>query len=76
MQKVDLRGVCCPMNFVKAMLVIEELDIGDVAEFLLDGGEPIENVPRSVEQAGHRILALENVEDYFRLTVEKGEEAD
>ncbi len=73
---LDLRGVKCPINFVKVMLALEELEIGEVLEFFLDDGEPIGNVPRSLEQAGHKLLARNRVGDYFRLVVEKGEEAD
>lgn len=73
---VDLRGVKCPTNFVKAMLVLEETKIGEVVEFFLDEGEPVNNVPRSLEEAGHKLLGLTNAGDYFRLIVEKGEEAD
>jgi TusA-related sulfurtransferase len=76
MQVVDLRGVKCPTNFVKAMLALEEMEIGEVVEFFLDDGEPINNVPRSLEQAGHKLLDQTNAGDYFRLVVEKGEEAD
>lgn len=76
MQAIDLRGVKCPTNFVKAMLALEEMEIGEVVEFFLDDGEPINNVPRSLEQAGHKLLDQTNAGDYFRLVVEKGEEAD
>ncbi len=73
---VDLRGVKCPTNFVKAMLVLEEMEMDEVVEFFLDDGEPVNNVPRSLEEAGHKLLGLTNAGDYFRLVVEKGEEAD
>lgn len=73
---LDLRGVKCPINFVKVMLALEELEIGEVLEFFLDDGEPIDNVPRSLEQAGHKLLARTQAGDHFRLVVEKGKEAD
>ncbi|HYS42570.1 MAG TPA: sulfurtransferase TusA family protein, partial [Geobacteraceae bacterium] len=45
MKTIDLRGVSCPTNFVKAKLALEMVDAGEVVEFLLDDGEPVKNVP-------------------------------
>ena len=44
---VDLRGVVCPLNFVKAKIELEKIEIGDILEVLLDEGEPVRNVPTS-----------------------------
>ena len=35
---------------------------GDVAEIHLKGSEPLENVPRSVEDMGHSIISLESLD--------------
>ena len=40
MQVIDLRGVSCPTNFVKAKLALEDLENGTIAQILLDDGEP------------------------------------
>ena len=75
MTTIDLRGVGCPTNFVKAKLALEELTTGDLVEILLDDGEPVKNVPRSLKGEGHKLLALkETAEGHYLLTVEKGEE--
>jgi len=74
MQKVDLRGVGCPTNFVKAKLALEMIDAGEVVEFLLDDGEPVKNVPRSLKAEGHKLLGLTEIDGYYRLTIEKVEE--
>jgi sulfite reductase (ferredoxin) len=39
--KTDLRGVACPLNFVKAKLELEKIEIGDVLEVLHDEGESV-----------------------------------
>ena len=31
---IDLRGVCCPTNFVKPKLALELVDAGETVEFL------------------------------------------
>ena len=52
---LDLTGVVCPLNWVKARLKLEELDPGDELTLLLDPGEPIESVPRSAQEDGHDV---------------------
>lgn len=52
---LDLTGVVCPLNWVKAKLALEELDPGDELTVLLDPGEPIESVPRSAREDGHDV---------------------
>lgn len=71
MQTIDLRGVCCPTNFVKAKLALEMVDAGEVVEFLLDDGEPVKNVPRSLKAEGHKLLGLKEADGYYILTLEK-----
>ena len=75
MQVIDLRGVSCPANFVKAKLALEELENGEQATILLDDGEPVKNVPRSLKADGHKLLGLAQTEDgHYILTLEKHEE--
>jgi tRNA 2-thiouridine synthesizing protein A len=52
---LDLRGVVCPLNWVRAKLALEDLKAGDELTLLLDPGEPIENVPRSAREDGHEV---------------------
>ncbi|MHB8483719.1 MAG: sulfurtransferase TusA family protein, partial [Nitrospiria bacterium] len=69
--KMDLRGVKCPINFVRTKLKLEMMDHGEVLEVLLDEGEPAENVPRSVKDEGNHILTLSRIENYFKLVIKK-----
>ncbi len=55
---LDITGEVCPMTFVKTKLYIERLSPGEVLEVRLRGGEPLENVPRSVRDHGHEVLSL------------------
>jgi tRNA 2-thiouridine synthesizing protein A len=54
-QTLDLTGVVCPLNWVKAKLALEELDQGDQLTLLLDPGEPVESVPQSAREDGHDV---------------------
>jgi dissimilatory sulfite reductase (desulfoviridin) alpha/beta subunit/TusA-related sulfurtransferase len=68
---LDLLGVCCPMNFVRTKLAIDKIKAGERLEILLDDGEPIINVTRSVKDEGHRVLNVAPENGHFRLLVEK-----
>ena len=72
----DLRGVACPMNYVKTKLKLEMMDAGEKLEVWLDAGEPIKNVPMSLKNDGHKVLiqeALEPEATHYRILVEKVE---
>lgn len=56
---LDITPDTCPITFVKTKLLIERMAPGQVAEIRLEGAEPLDNVPRSVREFGHTVLALE-----------------
>ncbi len=60
---LDITPETCPMTFVRTKLMIEQMTVGDVAEVLLQGAEPLENVPRSVQDMGHSVLSMEPEQD-------------
>ena len=70
-EKIDLRGVLCPINFVKTKLKLEMMDSGQVLEVMLDDGEPIRSVPKSVKEEGHKIVQVENLGNAYRLLIKK-----
>lgn len=69
---LDLKGTPCPINYVKTKLALETIEPGGVLEVLLDEGEPIDNVPKSLESDGHKILAIEKQDGFYRVVVKKG----
>lgn len=72
-EKMDLRGVICPLNFVEAKLKLEEMEDGQILELVLDDGDPIRNVPRSLKEEGHRIIKVQALEDSaYLLLIRKG----
>jgi TusA-related sulfurtransferase len=52
--KIDLHGVACPMNFVRTKAALASLSSGELLEVILDEGDAILNVPRSVKEKGIR----------------------
>ena len=55
---LDLRGVSCPLNYVKVRVALDRLRPGEALEVFLDHGEPEENVPRSCDEDGFPVLSL------------------
>lgn len=70
-ESLDLRGVLCPINFVKTKLKLETMDEGQVLEVVLDDGEPIQNVPKSIKEEGHKIIEVKKEGEHFRLKIKK-----
>jgi TusA-related sulfurtransferase len=69
--ELDLRGVICPYNFVKTKLKLETMDAGQVLAVILDEGEPVRNVPRSVSDDGHSVLGQEPFDRGYRVIIRK-----
>jgi TusA-related sulfurtransferase len=69
---LDLRGTPCPINFVRTKLKLEQMAPGQLLEVWLDRGEPIEQVPESLQMAGYTIHQLVDRTDFFALQVRRG----
>ncbi len=57
--QLDLRGTPCPLNFVRTKLRLEKMLAGSLLEVWLDPGEPIEQVPDSLQMEGYPIEQVE-----------------
>ncbi|MFW5844468.1 MAG: sulfurtransferase TusA family protein [Spirochaetota bacterium] len=57
--ELDLSGEVCPYTFIKSRLALEELSPGQVLSVTVDNSESASNVPRSLQQEGHKVLSLE-----------------
>lgn len=74
-EQIDITDRVCPMTFVKAKVSIDELEDGEVLAIRMNDGEPVQNVPRSMKEEGHKILKLaENGDGTYTLYVRKVEE--
>ncbi|MDH5527355.1 MAG: sulfurtransferase TusA family protein [Nitrospirota bacterium] len=60
--ELDIRGVTCPITFVKSKLTLEKMESGQVLRVLIDYPPSAENVPRSLDMEGHEILSITETE--------------
>jgi TusA-related sulfurtransferase len=67
--QLDLRGTPCPINFVRTKLKLEQMQPGQVLEVWLDAGEPIAQVPDSLQMEGYLIEAIAEQDHFFAVRV-------
>ena len=74
--RIDVRDVACPLTWVRTRIALERTAVGDRVEVLLRSGEPLDSVPRTAEEEGHRVVAREpwpeGGADAWRVVVVKG----
>ncbi|MBQ8960233.1 MAG: sulfurtransferase TusA family protein [Ruminococcus sp.] len=69
---IDITDAVCPVTFVRAKVALEELEVGDILSIRLNDGEPVQNVPRSIKEEGHKVLRLnDNGDGTYELIVRK-----
>jgi TusA-related sulfurtransferase len=68
---LDITREHCPMTYVKVKLALAKLSEGDRLEVILNRGEPLENVPRSAAEEGHKIVEVLDGVDPCRVLIEK-----
>jgi TusA-related sulfurtransferase len=56
---VDITREVCPMTYVRVKLALERLTKGALLEVILQGEEPLKNVPKSAREDGHEVVSLE-----------------
>lgn len=72
--QLDLRGTPCPINFVRTKLRLEKMAPGSLLEVWLDAGEPMEQVPDSLQMEGYGIEQIEDRTDFFSLKIRRPEQ--
>lgn len=68
---IDITKEICPMTFVKTKLKLEDMAKGQILEVTLREGEPLSNLPKSVEQEGHKVLDIHKEEPYYKILIER-----
>lgn len=62
-KKINIKGEVCPFTFVKSKLAIEKLKSGKVLEVIVDHEPAVENIPRSMDNEGHKVLEVKKIND-------------
>ncbi|WP_130470266.1 sulfurtransferase TusA family protein [Candidatus Magnetaquicoccus inordinatus] len=66
---LDITHEVCPMTFVLVKLRLETLSPGSRLTIRLNGGEPLANIPRSVQEEGWRVESVMEEGPHYTLVV-------
>jgi tRNA 2-thiouridine synthesizing protein A len=69
--QIDITKEICPMTYVKTKLKLETMSSGQVLEVILRKGEPLNNVPKSIQAEGHKILDVRQDGEFYKLLIER-----
>ena len=71
-KEIDLLDEICPMTFVKTKLAIERINQGERIKVFFNSQEAKTNVPRSLSEVNHKIIAIKNIDkEKFYIIIEK-----
>jgi len=68
---VDARGSFCPGPLMELIRAIRESQVGDVLAVLSSDNGSRSDIPKWVEKAGHRLVALETRDGFDEIIVQK-----
>ncbi len=66
---LDLRGVVCPINFVKCCLALENLSLNQVLKVDLDLGEAETSVIEGLTEKGYKVNILNKDSQMISLVI-------
>ena len=62
-REIDITADTCPMTFVRTKLALEKMKPGEILTVILRGEEPLQNVPRAVQDHGHIVRSQSELEE-------------
>lgn len=68
---IDARGSFCPGPLMELIRAIRESQVGDVIAVRSSDKGSRTDIPKWVEKAGHRLVAVDTAEGYDEIIVEK-----
>ncbi len=68
-ERLDLRGVRCPLNWAKAKVRLEALPPGAELELILDDPKGVRDIPRAAEAEGYAVIDVERRATDWRIVI-------
>jgi len=68
---IDARGSFCPGPLMELIRGIREAQVGDVLAVLSSDKGSAVDIPKWIEKAGHKLLAVNALDGYDQILVEK-----
>ena len=70
-ERLDLRGVPCPLSWAKAKVRIEALPRGAEIELLLDDPRGARDIPRAAEAEGFAVIEIHHGPADWRIVIHR-----
>lgn len=71
LHSIDITKEHCPMTMVKVKLKLSQIEKGDILDVLLAEGEPLQSVPRTAEEQGHRVEEIRKEGVHYLVRIQK-----
>jgi tRNA 2-thiouridine synthesizing protein A len=68
-ERLDLRGVKCPLNWAKAKVRLEVLPPGSEVELIVDDPKGARDIPRAAEAEGYAVANVERRQADWRIVI-------
>ena len=69
-ERLDLRGVKCPLSWAHARVRLETMATGEELELLVDEAQAATDIPRAAEASGHHVVGVTDDGPLWRITIE------
>jgi len=70
-ERLDLRGIACPLSWAKAKVRLEGLASGETLELRLDDPKAARDIPRAAEAEGYAVIAVEPDGSEWHMVIQK-----
>jgi tRNA 2-thiouridine synthesizing protein A len=70
-QRLDLRGIKCPLNWAHAKVRLEGMRRGEELELMIDDPRGMRNIPRAAEAEGYSIIEVCEAASCWRIRIER-----
>jgi len=70
-ERLDLRGVRCPLNWARARVRLEGLPVGAMLELVVDDPKGARDIPRAAEACGHVVVEVMADAHAWRVLIQK-----
>ncbi|HTT77367.1 MAG TPA: sulfurtransferase TusA family protein [Candidatus Binataceae bacterium] len=70
-QRLDLRGIKCPLNWAYAKVKLETMRRGEVLALLIDDPRGARDIPRAAEAEGYSVIEVSETGPFWALRIEK-----
>jgi tRNA 2-thiouridine synthesizing protein A len=69
--RLDLRGIKCPLNWAHAKVRLEGMRRGEVLELMIDDSRGMRDIPRAAEAEGYSIVEVCEAASCWRIRIER-----